>query len=288
MQLSEQHLPPDFQFSQSSLQDFVECQRRFRLRYIQRLTWPALETEPVLENELFLQKGSWFHRLVQQHVLGVPEASLEKGIQEPELARWWENYLGGASKTIGYEGLSYPTSLIPEISITAPLGNYRLNAKYDLLVNKADGYWLIVDWKTSRKRPRRDWLLEKMQSYVYPYLLARAGASLNGGQEIEPELIEMVYWFADFPEQPERISYSEVKFQTDDNYLQSLLARITRLEGDAFRKTDRLERCVYCVYRSLCERGSQAGPIDENLDAGDGGDEDNFNLDFDQIAEIEF
>jgi CRISPR/Cas system-associated exonuclease Cas4 (RecB family) len=288
MQQIEQRLQPDFQFSQSSLQDFVDCQRRFQLRYIQRLAWPALETEPVLDNERFLQKGSRFHRLVQQHVLGVPEENLEKGIQEPELARWWEHYLGGALKTIGFEGLSYPANLLPEISISAPMGNYRLIAKYDLLVNKDDGHWLIVDWKTSRKRPRRDWLLEKLQTYVYPYLLVRAGTSLNGGQEIEPLLIEMVYWFADFPDQPERISYSEAKFQTDENYLQSLLARISRLKGDAFRKTDRLERCAYCVYRSLCERGSQAGSIDEYPDAGEGGDTEGFELDFDQIAEIEF
>ena len=288
MRQFEQRLQPDFQFSQSSLQDFVDCQRRFLLRYIQRLAWPALETEPVLENEHFLQKGSHFHRLVQQHVLGVPKESLEKGIQESELAGWWQHYLEWASKTIGFEGLSYPANLFPEISVSAPIGKYRLIAKYDLLVNKDDGHWLVVDWKTSRKRPRREWLLEKLQTFVYPYLLARAGASLNGGQGIEPDLIEMVYWFADFPEQPERILYSAVKFQTDENYLLSLLARISRLEGDEFRKTDRLERCAYCVYRSLCERGLQAGPIGEYPDAGEVGDGDSFDLDFDQIAEIEF
>ena len=130
-----------------------------------------------------------------------------------------------------------------------------------------------------------DFPLEKLQTYVYPYLLVRAGASLNGGQEIEPELIEMVYWFADFPDQPERILYSAAKYQTDENYLQSLLTHITRLKGDAFRKTDRLERCAYCVYRSLCERGVEAGPFDE-LD--DDKDDDFFNLDLDDIEEIAF
>ena len=44
-------LPGSFIFSQSSLQYYFDCPRRFQLRYIEHLAWPAVETEPVLENE---------------------------------------------------------------------------------------------------------------------------------------------------------------------------------------------------------------------------------------------
>ena len=44
-------LPPGFQFSQRSLQDYVDCRRRFELRYLQNLAWPAVEAEPHLEQE---------------------------------------------------------------------------------------------------------------------------------------------------------------------------------------------------------------------------------------------
>ena len=44
-------LPEGFRFSQSSLQDYVDCRRRFQLRYLQNLAWPALQSEPALENE---------------------------------------------------------------------------------------------------------------------------------------------------------------------------------------------------------------------------------------------
>ena len=37
------NLPPDFHFSQASLRDFLACPRRFLLRHIQRLAWPAIE-----------------------------------------------------------------------------------------------------------------------------------------------------------------------------------------------------------------------------------------------------
>ena len=64
-------LPAEFQYSQSSLQDYVECQRRFELRYIQRQAWPAVEVEPILEKEEHMRQGAAFHRLLQQHDIGL-------------------------------------------------------------------------------------------------------------------------------------------------------------------------------------------------------------------------
>ena len=58
--------------SQSSLQDYNDCPRRFELRYIQHLAYPAVESEPALENEKHQQEGEYFHRLVQQHMIGIP------------------------------------------------------------------------------------------------------------------------------------------------------------------------------------------------------------------------
>src|SRR5215213_6046604 len=58
--------------SQSSLQDYMDCARRFKLRYLDRLSYPAVETEPTLENEKHQQEGEYFHRLVQQHLIGIP------------------------------------------------------------------------------------------------------------------------------------------------------------------------------------------------------------------------
>ncbi|MGC1378508.1 MAG: PD-(D/E)XK nuclease family protein, partial [Anaerolineales bacterium] len=55
-----------FTFSQSSLQDYVDCARRFQLRYIEHLQWPAVETAPVLENERRQLEGQQFHRMAQQ------------------------------------------------------------------------------------------------------------------------------------------------------------------------------------------------------------------------------
>ena len=69
--MGQSTLPFGFVFSQSSLQDYNDCPRRFQLRYIEKLHWPAVEMEPALENEHRQQEGQLFHRLVQQHIIGI-------------------------------------------------------------------------------------------------------------------------------------------------------------------------------------------------------------------------
>ncbi len=292
-------LPADFQFNQASLQDYVDCPRRFQLRYVQRVTWPAPEAEPALENERHLQQGAAFHRLVHQHLLGLPPERLSSLVSDDDLRRWWRNYLEGGPANL-------PDSHYPEIVLSAPVERgretgtsaSRLMAKYDLIAVDIGRRAIIVDWKTSRKRSRREWLAERLQTRVYPYLLVRAGAHLNGGQPFEPEQVEMLYWFADFPGNPERFTYDTTRYEADEVYLTSLIERIEQVaeaEDKDWPLTDQEHRCRYCPYRSLCRRGVQAGPFDE-LGEIEGeaegksslGDDFDLPLDFEQIAEIEY
>ena len=276
-------LPSDFQFSQGSLQDFVDCRRRFQLRYLLRQSWPAVPSEPVLELERYMQQGARFHRMLQQHQLGLPVERLAPMALDEDLSRWWENYLlfsqGGGLQALTGIGARY----YPEIALTSPFGSYRLLAKLDLLAVTSQGHALILDWKTARKRPRRQWLADRLQTRVYPYLLLQAGAFLNGGTPFLPEQVEMVYWFADFPDQPERFQYSAQAFQADGDYLAELVATIQRLSAEEYSLTTNVRHCAYCVYRSLCDRGGKAGLLDE-FDTP----EEAPLLDFDQISEIEF
>jgi hypothetical protein len=129
-------------------------------------------------------------------------------------------------------------------------------------------------------------LAERLQTRLYRYLLVRSGAALNGGQPIAPEAIEMVYWFTNFPAQPERFVYSPQTYQDDEAYLGDLITTIGRLGEQGFPLTDDTRRCAYCVYRSLCERGVRAGEMQAADEEGGGGLD--FTFDFEQVAEIEF
>jgi hypothetical protein len=281
-------LPDDFQFSQASLQDFVDCSRRFYLRYVERVRWPAVEAEPVLEHERRMQAGRRFHRMVQQQILGIPIARLSDMVADEDLERWWAHYLD--ARPADAAGDHYP-----ELTLSAPLAGYRLAAKYDLVVIAPDGAGLIFDWKTSRTRTQRRWLVERLQTRVYRYLLARAGGHLLAPPEpsLPPDRVQMVYWFAEHPDDPERLSYDATQYAADEEELVRLITEIRAREGpEDFPRTDDARRCRYCPYRSLCDRGQAAGPLAE-LDADFEPEReprgvDVFDLDFDQVAEVEF
>ena len=284
--------------SQSSLQDYVDCARRFKLRYLDRLSYPAIESEPTLENEKHLQEGEYFHRLVQQHLIGIPADQIAKLANTPNLQRWWENFLA-APDLRGLNALRYASGVLredlgglyPEITLSAPLGNYRLLAKYDLIAIENDKA-IIYDWKTYRKRPRSEWLSGRMQTRIYRALLVRAGAHLNNGKPFEPEQIEMIYWFADFPGEPARFPYTSAQFKRDWDMLDKLAEEIASALRQAqdiassFPLTDDRQKCAYCTYRSYCERGIRAGDMEQaeaEMEA-----ESLFDVNFEQIGEIAF
>jgi CRISPR/Cas system-associated exonuclease Cas4 (RecB family) len=265
--------------SQSSLQDYMDCAQRFKLRYLDRLSYPAVETEPTLENEKHQQEGEYFHRLVQQHLIGIPAKQIAKFANTPNLQHWWENF----QTSKGLTGLSDLSGLYPEATLSAPLGKYRLLAKYDLIAIQ-DGKATIYDWKTYRKRPRNEWLAARMQTRVYQALLVKAGAHLNKGKPFEPEQIEMIYWFADFPTEPARFAYTSAQFKRDWDLLIKLSDEITT--APSYPLTEDRQKCLYCTYRSYCERGIRAGTMEQaetEMEA-----EELFDVNFEQIGEIAF
>ena len=284
--------------SQSSLQDYVDCARRFQLRYLERLSYPAVESEPALENEKHIQEGEYFHRLAQQYLIGIPAEQVAKLANTPNLQKWWGNFLS-ASELQGLTPFRSASGVLredlgglhAETTLSAPLGSFRLLAKYDLIAI-GNGKVTIYDWKTYRKRPRNEWLSARMQTRVYRALLVHAGAHLNNGTPFTPEQIEMVYWFSDFPEDPARFAYTSAQYQRDWDLLNKLATEIQSALRQAqdnaslYPLTDDRTKCLYCPYRSFCERGVRAGDMEQaeaEMEA-----EELFDVNFEQIGEIEF
>ncbi len=265
--------------SQSSLQDYLDCAQRFKLRYLDRLSYPAAETEPTLENEKHQQEGEYFHRLVQQYLIGIPAEQIARFANTVNLQRWWENF----QNSNDLANLRNMAGLYPEATLSSPLGNYRLLAKYDLIAVH-NGKVTIYDWKTYRKRPRNEWLSARMQTRVYRALLVQAGAHLNNGKPFEPEQIEMIYWFADFPDDPARFPYTSAQFTRDWDTLLKLSEEVA--SASSYPLTEDRQKCLFCTYRSYCERGIRAGDIEQaeaDMEA-----EELFDVNFEQIGEIAF
>jgi hypothetical protein len=250
-------LPIGFQFSQSNLQDYVDCPRRFQLRYVQAQAWPAVQVEPVLEHEAHLERGARFHRLVERHQLGMDPAVLAARISDPDLRVWWEAYLG-FSFLHDLEGWRYP-----EFTLSTEVVGERLAATVDLLVVVPGERVLIFDWKTYRRKPSRRWLAERLQTRVYSYVVARVGSRFFGS-DLLPDQVLMVYWVACASAESVVFEYSTGQFIADAAYLVGLVQEVGgRADSGAWPLVDGDTRCRFCEYRSLCGRGIEAGKESE-------------------------
>jgi predicted RecB family nuclease len=269
----------NLQFSQHSLQDYTDCPRRFQLRYLLGVTWPAVEAEPVGEWEKRVRLGQRFHRLAHQHALGIPAERLEAGIDDEDLRRWWRNFLAAPPRDL-------PAAIRrAEVSLSAPLAGYRLVARYDLLAAEPGGRLVIVDWKTGPRPKNTRRLLDRLQSIVYPYVLVEAGVAFNGGA-VQPEQVTLVYWFADAPDDPLALAYDTARHAAAAGRLAALVRQIEAHDEEKWPLTDDRRQCKFCAYRSLCNRGSVAGDLDDldkDLEAAEVLD-----VDLEQIAEIAF
>jgi len=276
--------PPDFQFSQSSLQDYLDCPRRFELRYLQKVKWPAPVSEPILEQERHILLGDQFHHLIHQYFIGIPPELLTSSLQNEELKEWWQVFIHSSLLD------NLPNNRYPEKLVSASWAGYRFVAKLDLLAGLPGERWVIVDWKTSTHKPPSRFLQHHMQSRLYPFLLVLAGQSLNNNLPLLPEQVKMIYWFTNFSGQIEEIQYTQEKYQKDQEEFAKLPHEISSIPPGRFLLTDDERKCRFCNYRSLCNRGGTAGNWreleEETLDIEHA--EGFPDIDFDQIGEIAF
>ncbi len=265
-----------FSFTQSSLQDYSDCPLRFKLKFIQRLRWPSAGAEPVLEQEDRLHEGQLFHRMIQQHLLGVSPESLSRQAATPNLAQWWQNYLVHHPALDGWK-------VFPEISLSSQLGsNFRLAAKYDLIAfQPASSDLRIFDWKTYARRPEDARMISRWQTRLYRALLVQCSAGFLKLEALPPEKVSLDYWYAEYPTQSAHFQYSSVQYDRDLVAIQNVANEIAKSVD--FPRTDDVRLCKGCVFRTYCERPIHVGS-DEFLEA----ELEEPEIDFEQIQEIRY
>jgi CRISPR/Cas system-associated exonuclease Cas4 (RecB family) len=247
-------LPPAFEFSQSSLQDFVDCPRRFQLRHLLNQEWPAPAAEPLDEAESAAEAGRRFHLLMERHWRGIP---IRTETLDPVLRGWWEAFQTNSPPLPG------PIRR-PEVRVSAWLnlaGGQRFTAAYDLLAYAPGERAVILDYKTT-KHTRRSILDRRLQTVIYPLLLVEAAPTLLG-ERLAPEQISLVYWFAADGGTVEEFPYSEPRYADDKRFVGNILSRLFSLNVAEWPLTSEEKRCKLCQYRSLCDRGRYAGALDD-------------------------
>ncbi len=238
----------------SSLETFLICRRRFRLRIVDRLPWPATPLDG--DTETAVANGRAFHQQLERHFL---QLRTDSAPADPALRQWWQAFQ--------HSRLPLPDDarLLPELSLSVPLGSHHLVGRFDLLaisVSPDDGRYRahIFDWKTSRPRAeatlRSDW-----QTRLYLALLAEGSQALfddDGATGIAPDDISITYWYVREPDTPRTLHYSSAWHADNWAELAGLLAQIDGELADessaAWPLTDQLSHCRDCAYQVYCGR----------------------------------
>lgn len=226
--------------SRTKLHTFLQCQRRFQLRYIHEQAWP----EPPLteEEEARLARGKQFHQLAERHLLGLPP----EPIQHPTIDAWWQGWLSWV------KGLPNGRFL-PEFTLTIPIQGVLLRGRFDLVLLANDNSIHIFDWKTGHAPPRAT-LRQDWQTRFYLGMMAESGTAVQPQQPPQPTQIKLTYWYTNAPAQT--FSYNQQWHQQNwselQTYLQSVVLRLEDEEN--WPLTDDSTLCQTCPYQILCGR----------------------------------
>ncbi len=247
-------LHPSHTLSQSSLQDLKDCARRFQLRYVMEQQWPAPPAEPLRDVERADLLGKQFHRVLERYWRGLP---VNRDSLDPALQPWWDAFAANPVQNLP------GTTRRPEVHTSAVVNGQRMVATFDLLAYEPGGQATIVDWKTSHHKPSRTTLDRRLQTIVYPLLLVESSKQLLG-YTLPPENVRLIYWFANAPADVEVFQYSAARYETDKRTLEELINRLLSLDtSSVWPLTPNADLCRFCQYRSLCDRGREAGDFRE-------------------------
>lgn len=273
-------LDEEFVFSANNLQDYVDCPRRFELKYILHQSWPAVISKPVQALEEKTEMGTRFHRLAHQYLEGIPPDLLLEAALDQKVSSWF-------SRFIDFLRSFKNKAFISEFSVVSVLENFRLMAVIDFIAITQDESVIITDWKTTEIEPELEFYEGKIQTLLYPVIVFETLHSIFPlSDRIPPENVSLLYWFPAFPEKSLNFAFSDEIYSSHKNYLSSIIREISQLHQGAFRKTEDLKRCKFCQYRSLCERGIDAGNMDNIAETELEGLIEN--LSFDESEEISY
>ncbi len=274
-------LAVSFIFSANNLQDYLDCPRRFELRYILKQNWPAITSQPVMNMEKRMLMGNRFHLVAHQYLLGISAETLRDTIDDPDLGIWFVRFQEYINQYLSF-------NYFCEFSVIMPFEGYRLMAVFDFITYMNTTKIRICDWKTTSLMPSKEKYLQSVQTSLYTFLAYETRVNIfSQSSESQYQDLAMEYWFPNFPEIKIIHDHSAAIHENSRAMLSSLVSEISQIEQGDFKKTSNEKKCAFCQYRSLCERGIQAGA---NEEAENGTDSDWIpdDLNFDQIDEIAF
>jgi len=244
-----------WQLSQTHLNIFATCPRKFQYIYLEQLM------SPYAGEQSQFNLGNRFHRFMQQRELGLSTDTILA--TDKPLRKSFEALAQAAPSIVNPQPQTWRKA---EHLRTYLKGNFLLTGIYDLLIVSSTKA-TIIDWKTYSQLPNRKQLANNWQTRLYLYLLAETS-------NYSPEDIELTYWFIN-PKQttPITFSYDTEKHEATDHQLTELLNQLSaywknyQQTNQPFPQVEESQGyCQSCPFTIPCNRHPKSHQEEIGLD----------------------
>ncbi|WP_406541490.1 PD-(D/E)XK nuclease family protein [Clostridium ljungdahlii] len=185
-----------FYYSQNSINAFIKCPLKFRLKYLENLSW---KREGSIEENYYenIKQGLDFHLICERYFAGIPLGKLNNDDLIKKV-----NSLKDTFK------IDRKNDYLVEYEVKMTKDVMRLQAKYDLILVTPDKKIQIWDWKTENRKLSIEEMKKRVQTLVYMYVLAENVENMFGF-ECKLEDITMNFWQPQYENNIITIGYSK-------------------------------------------------------------------------------
>lgn len=224
----------EFYFSQSSLRAFQNCPLAFKYRYIDGIKRKRKSDA--------IEFGNNFHIMAERYFLEIKTG--KNIIKDKKLINLFSSLEEKFTINKLYD-------YYPEYEIRINKENFKLMAKYDLIIDKKNGEIEIWDWKTGNRNLKKEYYENDIQTILYMYVLINT-AQLISKEKVDNYKIKIKYWNPRYKEEVLEFVCDEYFYKKAEKRLMGLLGEIKKNDFLRYKKQGN-EKCMNCDFKSICK-----------------------------------
>lgn len=230
----------NFLFSQNSINTYRSCPLKFKFKYVDKLNWKQDDegSRDYYEN---LKLGSDFHLICERYFSNIPTGI--EFLNNEEFNIWLE-------KIKRLIPIKDDKLYLPEYEVRYSLNNFKIQAKFDLVVVDKDSI-SIWDWKTENRKIEYKDVENRIQTLVYLFLASETIGKIYN-LDIDYENIKLSYYQPEYYNEPITITYSNEKHNINKKQLESYIENILNTNYDEEKNIKNIKHCKFCEFNKLC------------------------------------
>lgn len=230
----------NFLFSQNSINTYRSCPLKFKFKYVDKLNWKQDDegSRDYYEN---LKLGSDFHLICERYFSNIPTGI--EFLNNEEFNIWLE-------KIKRLIPIKDDKLYLPEYEVRYSLNNFKIQAKFDLVVVDKDSI-SIWDWKTENRKIEYKDVENRIQTLVYLFLASETIGKIYN-LDIDYENIKLSYYQPEYYNEPITIKYSNEKHNINKKQLENYIVNILNTNYNEEKNIKNIKHCKFCEFNKLC------------------------------------